>query len=83
MTQKIKAIEKGWGEGSIFFTTNPAAKSPYFVDEIQEWWQPVEQKYDPATGKTTEITRLVYAGYKEGKLVFLIESGSGLTIKYE
>jgi len=64
---KIVSIEKGLGAGSQLFTVGCT------VDEIREESNPV----------ATKVWIKVYRGYKNGKLVFQIESNSSLTIIYE
>ena len=67
MKQKIKSIEKGWGADSQLFTVGQT------VDEIKEDSKPL----------TTDKRMKVYRGYLSGKIVFEMESNSGLTIIYE
>ena len=77
MKNKIKSIEKGWGEGSIYFTTDKENKGLYTcVDEIIEETKTIGQGY------YNDLTRLVYRGYKDKKLIFEIESSSGITLRY-
>lgn len=72
MKNEIEWIEKGWGEGSTFFSTNPMAAVSIRVDEIKESVKSI--------GETKILT---YVGFKNGKIVFEIEANSSLTIKYK
>ena len=73
---KIKSIEKGWGEGSTFFSTYIKVGESYKVSEIKEEW-----KIITIDGHNSSI--LVYRGYRDGNLYFEIEANSQLTIIYE
>ena len=42
MENKIKSVEKGYGENSIFFSISPNCSEQYRVDEIKE--EQVEEK---------------------------------------
>lgn len=73
MEQKIKSIEKGWGEGSVFFSTDQKTQEAYRVDEIIEICKQISKKH--------RIT--IYEGYKNSKLVFKIGACSDITIIYK
>jgi hypothetical protein len=60
MENKIKYVEKGWGDNSSFFTTNENATVTGRVDEIMEESKQV----------SNDLILNVYRGYKDGKLVF-------------
>ena len=74
MENKIYSVEKGWGESSTFYTTNPKARGYQKVDEIKEEFK---QTYMDGNGIT------IYRGYKDGKLVFEIGASIDVTVKYE
>ena len=73
MEQKIKSIEKGWGEGSIFYSTNPKVVEQYQVDEITEGSKQI----------SNDNMINIYRGYKDGKLIFEIAAGINVTVIYE
>lgn len=68
--QKIKSIEKGWGEDSIYFTTNEKATN--HVDEIVQDGKQISSD--------TLIT--VYKGFKNGKIVFEMAANSDITLTF-
>lgn len=68
--QKIKSIEKGWGENSIFFTTNENETN--YVDEIVQDGKQISSD--------TLIT--VYKGFKNGKIVFEMAANSDITLSF-
>ena len=70
---KILSIEKGWGQSSIFFTTNPKCVDEVRVDEIKE-----EQKQI----NSDELYISVYRGYKNGRIVFEMAAGIDITVVY-
>lgn len=72
MGHKIKSVEKGWGERSIFFTTNEKAVDTVRVDEIKE-----EQKQV----SPNEIFN-VYRGYISGNLIFEMGAARDVTVSY-
>ncbi len=72
MSQKIRAIEKGWGEGSILFSTNPQAIETVRVDEIKEDSKQV----------SNDVIINVYRGYKEGQLVFEMGASIDVTVYF-
>jgi DNA (cytosine-5)-methyltransferase 1 len=61
MEQKIKSVEKGWGENSIYFATHSNASKFNKVDEIKE-----EIRQTSIDGDGFHV----YRGYKDGKLFF-------------
>lgn len=69
--QKIKSIEKGWGEGSTFFSTDIQVSKRYFVEEIKEDIKNV------GPGLIT-----VYRGYIEERLVFEMGASVDITVVY-
>jgi len=72
MEKKIKSVEKGFGEKSIFYTTNPKVMDYYKVDEIKQ-----ESKIicgDPAFE--------VYRGYINSKLVFEMGINADVTVTF-
>jgi len=76
MENKIHSIEKGSTDALFsYFTTEKYGnyKGAFFVDEIREESKPI----------TNYANLKVYRGYTDGKLMFEIESNSGLTIIYE
>ena len=72
MEQKIKSVEKGWGEASTFFSTAQTVSETYRVDEIKE-----EQKQ---VGNNILIN--VYRGYKDGKLFFEMGASIDVTVAF-
>ncbi len=77
MEAKIKSIEKGWGEDSTFFTTNPKASKPHKVDRI------VCVERTVGKGYYNDLTLDSYIGYIGDKIIFEIEANSQLTIIHE
>lgn len=63
---KIRSIRKGFGESSIFFTTDFGAGRMTKVDEIKE-----ELKY---FGKSEDYVKVVYRGYVNNEMVFEMDS---------
>ena len=81
MTQKIKSIEKGWGEASTFFSADPKLPhdSQSRVDRIEQ-----EQKqYLVGESDSGCVDIIVYRGYRTTGMVFEIEAGSGITLMFE
>ena len=72
MEQKIKSVEKGWGEDSTFFSTDQTVSEAYRVDVIKE-----EQKQ---IGNNILIT--VYRGYKNGNLFFEMGASIDVTVAF-
>lgn len=73
MSKKIKSVEKGWGEDSIFYTTNPKVQEQFRVNEIRE---EVKQISD-SSGMS------VYRGYIGDSLVFEMGISSDITVTFE
>jgi hypothetical protein len=71
---KIKYVEKGWGEAATFFTTNEKADETVRVDEIRE-----EFKQTSIDGDGFPI----YRGYKNGKIVFEMGASIDVTAAFE
>jgi hypothetical protein len=74
--KKIFSIEKGWGEGSTFYSISDKVHLNYKVDEIKE-----EMKFC-GKGYHNDLTLVIYCGYKNGEKIFEIEANSSLTIMY-
>lgn len=70
--QKIKSVEKGWGEGSTFFSVDHAVSLNYRVDEIKE---------EPKQVSPDHIFN-VYRGYKDSKLIFEMGATVDVTVTY-
>ena len=73
MENKIKSVEKGYGENSIIFSISKRYSEQYRVDEIKE-----EQEQVSQNGIFN-----VYRGYKNGKLVFEMGATIDVTVIYE
>ena len=71
MEKKIKSVEKGWGEGSTFFSTSSVA-TPYKLDEIKE------ETKEISSDKKISVLR----GYKKGNLYFEMGITSDVVILY-
>jgi hypothetical protein len=78
--QKIKSIEKGWGEGSSIYSTDPTNKHYliFHVDVIKK--EQREHLIGNADNECVDI--IVYRGYTADKMIFEIESGSGVTLTF-
>jgi len=72
MEQKIKSVEKGWGEGSTFFSTAQTVSETYRVDEIKEESKQV----------SNDVIINVYRGYKDGKLFFEMGASIDVTVAF-
>lgn len=75
----IKSIEKGWGEGSTYYSTDEKLIGhPTFVNEI------LREVVTVGRGFYNDVTMDVYRGYihPNKEPVFEIESNSSLTIVY-
>jgi len=70
MEQKIKSVEKGWGENSTFFSTAQTVSEAYRVDEIKEESKQI----------SSDIVVNVYRGYKNGELFFEMGASIDLTV---
>lgn len=73
MNKKIKSVEKGWGEDSIFYTTNPKVQEQFRVNEIRE-----EVKQISDSNRMS-----VYRGYKGDSLVFEMGISPDITVTFE
>lgn len=83
--RKIKTIEKGWGEGSTYFSTDKnCVGHPTFVHEIKQEEKVIKGNY-LYDGKIDLVSIVVYRGYEEPghKLVFEIEAGSSITLTFK
>lgn len=71
--ETIKSVEKGWGEDSIFYSTNQKVAIQYRVDEIKE-----EDK------QISDNLRVkVYRGYINGSVVFEMGVNMDITVVFE
>ncbi len=73
MKKVIRSIEKGWGEGSTFFTTDKNVSETFRVDEIKEGFKQTSIDGDGFP---------IYSGYKDGKLLFEIGASIHTTVIY-
>ncbi|MBF0553666.1 MAG: hypothetical protein HQK96_03830 [Nitrospirae bacterium] len=73
----IKSIEKGDNNGYIYYSTDPKINELYRVDEIKEF-----QKSYIIGEHDNGLDIIVYRGFRAGKLVFEIESGSGVVLYF-
>lgn len=71
MEKKIRAIEKGWGDASVFFTINEKADKDNRVDEIRE------ESKNIGPGSI-----VVYRGYIGGNIVFEMGASIDVTVYY-
>lgn len=69
---KIVAIELGWGDNSIYFSTSVKPSSRYHVDEIRECEKEIGCK---------SIT--TYVGFKDGYPLFQMIAGSNITLYFQ
>ena len=72
MEQKIKSVEKGWGEGSSFFSVDAEVPEFHRVDEIKEDVKQV----------SSDIMINVFRGYKGGNLVFEMGASIDVTVSF-
>jgi hypothetical protein len=72
MENKIKSVEKGFGDNSVFFSTNPAVILQYKVDVIKE-----ESKQ---ISSDTMIN--IYRGYIGDKIAFEMGASIDVTVTY-
>ena len=72
MEKKIKSVEKGWGESSVFFSTNERTSPSHRVDEIKEEYKQISSD--------TGIN--IYRGYINGNLVFEMGASIDVTVVY-
>jgi len=70
---KIKHVEKGWGESSTFFTTDDNFSEAVRLDEIKEESKQV----------SNDIIINVYRGYRDGKLVFEMGASIDVTVVFQ
>lgn len=73
MVQKIKSVEKGWGEASTFFSINPNCSENTRVDEIKEEGKQV----------SSDLMINVFRGYKDGKLIFEMGASIDVTVSFQ
>jgi len=80
MTQKIKSISVGWGQEGTYYIADPKLPHDYAfkVDHIQQEQRP--HFIGESDSGCIDIT--VYRGYRNDKMVFEIESGSGVTLTF-
>lgn len=82
MGSKIKAIEKGSGEGSSYFKINDQYQHAIYGDKIAEIKENTKVISWNCNQPCDSIK--VYLGYdSNGVILFEIESNSSLTIYYE
>ena len=70
--QVIKSIEKGYGESSIFFSTDKMCGTEYRVDEIKQEGKQI----------SNDMIISVYRGYKNNKLFFEMGITNDITVKF-
>jgi len=70
--QKIKSVQKGYGEGDIFYSTDLKVPTSYRVEEIREEAKQV--------GNDNTIN--VYRGYIGEKLVFEMGASIDVTVVF-
>lgn len=73
MEQIIKSVQKGYGEGDIFYTTDTRVAKQYVVDAIRAGDKQV----------SNDMIINVYRGYKDGKLVFEMGASIDVTVTYQ
>lgn len=83
---RIKAIQVGTEEGSVFYTTDQSGRyhESVMVDKITEEWKQVAAEYSPVGAACHSRNRdmLGYRLFKKDKLVAEIESGCGVILTY-
>jgi len=72
MEQKIKSLQKGYGEGDIFYSTDTKVAIQYRVEEIKEESKQV----------SPDMTFKVYRGYSEKKVVFEMGASIDVTVVF-
>jgi len=72
MEQKIKSIQKGYGEGDIFYSTDTKVAKQYQVEEIREESKQV----------SPDMIFNVYRGYSEKKVVFEMGASIDVTVVF-
>jgi len=70
--QKIKSVQKGYGEGDIFYSTDPKVSTQYQVEDIRE----------EAKQVGNDIIINVYRGYIGEKLVFEMGASIDVTVVF-
>ena len=78
MSNKIKSIQKGIGEDSIYFSTDPSTPDQYKVDEIKR-----DSEFFGYDGSGATVYYSCFEGIKNKELVFTIMLSSDLVIIYE
>ena len=68
----IKSVEKGWGEGSTFFSVDSKVAEFCRVDEIKEEGKQV----------SSDLMINVFRGYKGGKLIFEMGASIDVTVAF-
>ena len=76
LKQKIKSIEKGWGENSTFFSVDEKVSEILKVDKIREEFKDIGEGY------YNNLSLMVYRGYKKGKMVFEIAANTDITLTF-
>jgi hypothetical protein len=75
--QKIRTIERGFGEDSIWFSTDKKCESVFHkVDEIKPFEKTIGK------GMYNDITTTVYQCFKDGHIIAELESNCGITIQF-
>ena len=74
---QIQSVEKGINEGRIVFSAHKDAPDYCKVDEIRE-----EEKYI-GQGYYSNLTIVVYRGYKDGKFIFEMGASIDVTVIYK
>ena len=72
MGQKIKSIQKGYGEGDIFYSTDSKVATQYKVEDI------IEEAKQISDNQTINV----YRGYIAGKLVFEMGASIDVTVVF-
>jgi len=70
--QKIKSVQKGYGEGNIFYSTDPKVSTQYQAEDIRE----------EAKQVGNDIIINVYRGYIGEKLVFEMGASIDVTVVF-
>jgi hypothetical protein len=72
MSNKIKSIQKGYGEGDIFYSTDSKVAVQYQVEDIREEAKQVADNH----------TINIYRGYIGDKLVFEMGASIDVTVVF-
>jgi hypothetical protein len=72
MEQRIKSVEKGYGQESIFFMVSKNTTDSWKVDEIKEEGKQI----------SSDCMINIFRGYKDGKLVFEMGCSIDVTVTY-